>query len=45
MGHSYGGSTVIVAYHKLDEKLKKKIKQIILLDPWLFPLDEYSMKK
>jgi pimeloyl-ACP methyl ester carboxylesterase len=40
MGHSYGCATVIQAYHSLDPELKAKVSQIILLDPWFFPLNE-----
>ena len=40
MGHSYGCSTIIQAYHSLQPDMKSKITHIILLDPWLFPLSE-----
>lgn len=45
MGHSYGGATIIQTYHSMDSELKKKIKHIILLDPWLFPLTKSKFKQ
>ena len=39
IGHSYGCATVLQAYHMLESSLKSKITHIVLLDPWLFPLE------
>ena len=45
IGHSYGCATLIQAYHSLDSTIKSKISKIILLDPWLFPLDTATFNK
>ena len=43
MGHSYGCATIIQAYQQYPQ-LRKKVKKILLLDPWLYPLPEHSFK-
>ena len=43
MGHSYGCATIIQAYHQYPE-LRKRVKKIVLLDPWLYPLSEHPFK-
>lgn len=40
MGHSYGGGTVIEAYHSLHLSIRKRVSHIVLLDPWFFPLSQ-----
>jgi len=45
MGHSYGCATVIQAYHSLEPKLREKVRQIILLDPWFFPLSDHKFQQ
>lgn len=45
MGHSYGCSTVIQAYHSLTPDLQQKVLQIVLLDPWFFALTEAKFKQ
>lgn len=43
-GHSYGCSTTIQAYQTLPKDIRKNVSQLILLDPWFFPLPEAKMK-
>lgn len=43
MGHSHGGSTAVQAYH--NPEVKKRVSEMILLDPWFFPLSEENMEK
>lgn len=43
MGHSQGGATVIQAYH--NPHVKKRVSEIVLLDPWFFPLAQETMEK
>ena len=38
MGHSYGCATLLVAYHNAAQSIKNRVKKIILLDPYFFPL-------
>jgi hypothetical protein len=45
MGHSYGCSTVIQAYHGLEPQARSQVSHIVLLDPWLFPLTEELFSK
>lgn len=40
IGHSYGCSTVLQAYHSMPLSIRKRVSHIILLDPWLFPLTD-----
>lgn len=45
MGHSYGCSTILQAYLSLNLAMRKKVKAIILLDPWLFPLENQYLQE
>lgn len=45
-GHSYGGSTLFTAYQMLKKNNKyfDKIKELVMLDPWLYPLTDDAVK-
>lgn len=44
MGHSYGCSTVLRAYHDMHLSIRKRVTHIVLLDPWLFPLTDEAFQ-
>lgn len=45
MGHSYGCATIMQTYHSLEPELKAKVRNIVLLDPWFFPLTDAKLSQ